>query len=151
VTFGHWQLQPLQVAPPLLFGLAYWVRARELATKGRPVGTARRAAFHGGLAVVVLAIVSPLDYIAEHRLFYAHMAQHLLLGDIAPLLVVLGLTRGLLRPVLAVGWIRRARGLAHPLVALPVWVVNLYGGRLRDDVQPPCSRAEPQNSAHWPR
>jgi cytochrome c oxidase assembly factor CtaG len=58
------------------------------------------------------------------------MAQHLLLGDLSPLLVVLGLTGPLLRPVLAIRWLRVARGLAHPLVALPLWVVDLYAWHL---------------------
>ncbi len=34
---------------------------------------------------------SPLDPLGENKLLTAHMGQHLLLGDIAPLLLVLGL------------------------------------------------------------
>jgi putative membrane protein len=123
---SHWQLQPLQLWPVILVGVAYLMRTRALAAKGRPVRTARRVAFYSGLTLAVVALVSPLDYLAENRLFWAHMAQHLLLGDIAPLLVVLGLTGSILRPLLAIGWVRRLRGLAHPLVALPLWFVNLY-------------------------
>ncbi len=78
----------------------------------------------------MVALVSPLDYVGEHHLFYVHMVQHLLLGDIAPLLVILGLTGPLLRPVLAVRWLSLGRGLAHPLVALPLWVLNLYAWHL---------------------
>jgi putative membrane protein len=54
------------------------------------------------------------------------MIQHLLLGDIAPLLVVLGLTGAILRPVLAFKPIHSLRALAHPLIALPLWMANLY-------------------------
>ncbi len=82
--------------------------------------------FYAGLAVSLLALISPLDWIAENRLLWVHMIQHLLLGDIAPLLVVLGLTRPMLRPLLAIRWVRRLRGLAHPLIALPLWIVDLY-------------------------
>jgi len=53
--------------------------------------------------------------------FAVHMCQHLLLGDIGPLLVVLGMSGALLRPVLAVPALGRLRVLAHPLVALPLW------------------------------
>jgi len=43
------------------------------------------------------------------------MLQHLLLGDLGPLLVVVGLSGSLRRPP------RALQLLAHPLVALPVW------------------------------
>jgi putative membrane protein len=62
----------------------------------------------------------------EDELFFVHMLQHVVLGDLAALAFVLGLTGPLLRPVLAVGPISRLRVLAHPLVALPLWAVSLY-------------------------
>src|SRR5919106_1801103 len=49
-----------------------------------------------------------------------------LVGDIAALLIVLGLTGPLLQPLLAIGWIDRLRVLAHPLVAFPLWAASLY-------------------------
>jgi cytochrome c oxidase assembly factor CtaG len=49
----------------------------------------RSAAFGAGLALVAVALLSPLDGEAERRLS-AHMAQHLLLGLVAPLLLVAG-------------------------------------------------------------
>jgi cytochrome c oxidase assembly factor CtaG len=54
------------------------------------------------------------------------MVQHVLLGDLAPLAMVAGLTGPLLRPVLAVHWIERLRALAHPAIALPLWAIDLY-------------------------
>ena len=54
------------------------------------------------------------------------MAQHLLMGDLGALLVVLGLTGPLLQPLLAVRWLGWLRTLTHPLIALPLWVINLY-------------------------
>jgi putative membrane protein len=131
VTFGHWQLAPLQLVPALCFGTAYLMRTRHLARKGRPVAAVRQVAFYAGVSVAVLALVSPIDYLGEERLLYVHMIQHLLLGDIAPLLIVLGLTGAVLRPVLAIRWIRPLRALAHPLVALPLWIVDLYAWHLR--------------------
>ncbi len=122
----HWQLQPQQLAPMLLLGLAYALRTRELAARGRPGSRARQVSFGSGLTLCVLALVSPLDWWAENRLLWAHMIQHLLLGDIAPLLIVLGLTGPLLRPLLAHRTVRRLRGLAHPLVALALWIVDFY-------------------------
>ena len=53
------------------------------------------------------------------------MLQHILLGDLAPLCMVAGLTGPILRPVLAIPLFQRLRFLAHPLVAFPIWAVNL--------------------------
>jgi putative membrane protein len=126
MTVAHWEAQPTQLAPVLLVGLAYWIRSGRLAGKDRPVPTRRKVAFYAGLTVALIAIVSPVDWYGENRLLWVHMVQHLLLGDIAPLLVVFGLTGALLRPALAIPAIRRLRPLAHPLVALPLWIVDLY-------------------------
>ena len=126
MSFGHWQLEPLQVAPVLMLALGYRLRARELARMQRRMPGIRGASFYAGLVVALLALVSPLDWYGENRLLWVHMVQHLLLGDIAPLLVVLGVTGPMLRPLLAVGWVRRLRALSHPLVALPLWIIDLY-------------------------
>jgi cytochrome c oxidase assembly factor CtaG len=121
-----WTLNPLQLAAPLLLALAYAVRARDLAARGRYVAPLRQCSFYLGVAVLAFAVTSPIDTEGEHRLFWAHMLQHLLLGDIAPLLLVLGVTGPLLRPLLAVHSLQRLRAVAHPLVALPLWACNLY-------------------------
>jgi cytochrome c oxidase assembly factor CtaG len=54
------------------------------------------------------------------------MAQHLVLADLAALLLVLGLTGPLLQPLLAAPGLRWLRALGHPGVALPLWALNLY-------------------------
>jgi cytochrome c oxidase assembly factor CtaG len=131
LSLGHWQIEPIQVAPALVLALAYAMRVRTLAAKGRPVRTARQASFYAGVAVMLFALVSPIDWLGENRVLWMHMVQHLLLGDIAALLLVFGLTGAILRPVLAIGWVRPLRVLAHPLVALPLWVVNLSVWHLR--------------------
>jgi cytochrome c oxidase assembly factor CtaG len=131
VSLGQWQVEPIQIAPALLFAFAYWLRVCALARKGRPVRAARRRSFYAGVAVILVALVSPIDYLGEERLLWVHMVQHLLLGDIAPLLVVFGLTGPVLRPLLAIRWMRPLKVLAHPLVALPLWVLNLYVWHLR--------------------
>src|SRR6202000_3476158 len=51
---------------------------------------------------------------------------HLLIGDVASLLLVLGLTGPLLQPILARKPLDKLRFLAHPLVALPLWATNFY-------------------------
>jgi putative membrane protein len=125
-----WTFEPAQLVPVALAGALYARRARTLRRRGRPVWRAKEASFGGGLLVLVLALVSPLDSIGEERLFSIHMVQHLLIGDLAPLLLVLGLSGPLLRPLLAPRAVNRARVLTHPLVALPLWAANLYAWHL---------------------
>jgi cytochrome c oxidase assembly factor CtaG len=109
----------------LVLAAAYGLAALRLVRRGRRLSRWRTAAFAAGIAVLLAALLSPIDRIGEERLFSVHMVQHLMIGDIAPLLVVLGLDGPLLRPLLSLRAVQRLRGLAHPLVALPLWAVNL--------------------------
>jgi cytochrome c oxidase assembly factor CtaG len=117
--------EPLQLAPVAIIALLYWGRARTLARQRRPVSAWRKASFAGGIALIVVALSSPLAAY-DDELIWVHMAQHLVLGDLASLLIVLGLTGPLLQPLLAapgLGWLRV---LVHPAVALPLWLVDFY-------------------------
>ncbi len=118
----------LQLGPLALLGLLYVRRVRTLARGGHPVPGWRQACFYSGLVVIGAALTS-LDTASED-LLYVHMIQHLLLGDIASLLIVLGLTGPLLAPVLRIRLFDRLRVLSHPLVALPLWAVNLFAWHL---------------------
>ena len=106
-----WTLAPLQLAPIALIAIAYGVRARTLAKRGQQVPGWRIALFALGIALLVVAIASPLAAVAEDELFSFHMAQHLLLGDLAPLCLLAGLTGPILRPVLALPGVMRLRVL----------------------------------------
>jgi putative membrane protein len=114
-----------QLALPLVAAVVYGLRARTLSRRGAPVSRWRIAAFYSAVALFAVALSPPLEHRAE-ELFVFHMIQHVLLGDLAPLLFVLGLTGPLLRPLLALRPVAALKGLAHPLVALPLWTVNLY-------------------------
>ena len=127
---GNWTLEPLQLAPLVLAGVFYAKRARTLARRGTPVPAWRRASFALGLGLAFVALASPLHALGEQRLFSAHMLQHVVLGDLAALALVAGLTGPLLRPVLAVKTFARLRVLAHPFVALPLWALNLFAWHL---------------------
>jgi putative membrane protein len=120
-----WTLDPLQLAVIALGSFAYWRRARRLAGRGAPVPARRRALFWTSVALMLLALASPIHAFGE-ELFAFHMLQHVLLGDLAALCFVASLTGPLLRPVLSVKPIARLRVLAHPFLALPVWALNLY-------------------------
>lgn len=56
--------------------------------------------FYGGVLVVALALLSPLHAIGERYLLSAHMAQHLLITQVAPILLLLGIPGWMLRPLL---------------------------------------------------
>lgn len=120
-----WSLEPIQLGAIVLAAALYLRRAASLRRRGRPVPAWKLGCFCAGLAVVLLAFVSPVDTIGEERLFFVHMVQHLLLGDIAPFLVVLGLNGPLLRPLLALPALGRLRALAHPVAGLLLWTANL--------------------------
>jgi cytochrome c oxidase assembly factor CtaG len=125
-VLGQWNLEPLQLVPTVVVAVLYARRARTLALRGTPVPLWRRILFWTGIALVVLALNSPIDELGEQDFFFFHMLQHVLLGDLAPLCFVAGLTGPILRPVLAIRAVDRLRILTHPFVALPVWAVNLY-------------------------
>jgi cytochrome c oxidase assembly factor CtaG len=121
-----WTFNPLQVAPILLIGLLYWRRTRTLARRGAPVAAWRQWSYWTGLSLLLLSLVSPIDRLGEEDLFLFHMLQHVILGDLAPLAIVAGLSGPVLRPVLGIRLVERLRVLAHPLVALPLWAASLY-------------------------
>ena len=114
----------LQLGPLALGGLLYAKRVRTLAAQGRPVPGWRQACFYGGFVTIAAALTSLGG--ASQQLLFVHMVEHLLLGDIAALLIVLGLTGPLIAPILRISFFNRLRVLAHPLIAYPLWVIDLY-------------------------
>jgi putative membrane protein len=118
------QFAPLQLLPALVVAAMYTVRAGRLAAAGKPVPGWRRACFYGGVAVIVLTLVSPLGGL-DTDLFAAHMAEHLLIADIGALLIVLGITGPLLAPLLRTAGLSWLRHLAHPVPAFGLWAVDL--------------------------
>jgi putative membrane protein len=118
-----------EASPPVLAGIVYLLlygrRVRTLSREGRPVDGWRIASFIGGVALFVVVQLPPLDGLADSVLV-AHMIQHLVIGDIASLLIVLGLTGPVIQPLLHMPQTRPLRVLASPGVALVVWALNIY-------------------------
>lgn len=115
--------------PPLLAGCLYLIlyfrRARTLGSEGRPVERWRRVSFASGVALLVSVQIPPLDTLADELLF-VHMTQHIIIGDICSLLVVLGLTGPVLAPLLRVRVTRPLRALSGPVAAFVAWGVDLF-------------------------
>jgi cytochrome c oxidase assembly factor CtaG len=119
--------------PPVLASALYLtcftLRARKLRRQGRPVATWRRLAFLSGVVMVAVVQLPPLDTLSDQVLL-PHMIQHIVIGDIASLLIALGLTGPVLQPLLRIRVTRPLRVLASPLVALPLWGIDLFGWHL---------------------
>lgn len=103
----------------------YGHRAMTLAWKGRPVPRWRIVSFGFGLALTATPLLTPLGNLAD-ELVLAHMVEHLMIGDIAPIFLVVGMTRSMMQPILAIKFFDKLKVLAHPAVALPLWCLNLY-------------------------
>ena len=114
----------------------YLRAVRVLGVRGYDVPFWQQVAWHGGIALTAIGLLSPIDGLGED-LLSAHMAQHLLIADLAAPLLLVGLRSPvyaflLPRPALvAVARRRRLRRvfrtLRKPLVAIPVYVLLLYG------------------------
>lgn len=114
----------------LIAGLLYLRRAITLAGTAEAVSAPRALSFYAGLALIAAAAIA-LDGPAD-ELLYFHTTEHLLISDIAALLIVLGLTRPVLGPLRASLALRPLRIFVHPAVALVLWGANMALWHLRE-------------------
>jgi cytochrome c oxidase assembly factor CtaG len=126
----EWLADPLILAPLAVLVAIYVMRFRNSRSEAGPRGatTGQAVAFAGCMVALLAALASPIDGLGEDYLFSAHMLQHMLLGDIAPLLLLLALSRVMLRPITRrVHWVERALGpFASPLTGLALWLGLMY-------------------------
>src|SRR5665213_83091 len=132
-SWSSWTVGPALIAVLIAAAWLYsrgYARASRL-SGGRGPGISHWLPYSLGLIVLGLALMSPLDALGDGFLLSAHMGQHILLSDVAPALLVLGLRapilplglprRGL-RMVAPGGRAGRLIGLAtSPWIALPLW------------------------------
>ncbi len=122
-----------EAVPPVMVTLAYLylyaLRVHRLWGMGRPVAIWRTVSFVCGVLLVAIVQIGPLDTLAD-QVLVAHMLQHIVIGDIASLLVVFGLTGPVLQPLLHIRATRPLRVLAQPLVAQGLWAADLYAWHL---------------------
>ena len=126
----QWLPDPAVLVPLALLVVVYVRRfaAARREAGGRGAGPLQAAAFAGAVAAMLVALASPIDGLGADYLFSAHMLQHVLLGDMAPLLLLLSLSRVILRPLTRrLTAVERALGpFAHPLTGLAAWLVLMY-------------------------
>lgn len=127
---GAWRFEVTPIVASLvvlaLFAQA-WLKLRR---RGRSdhASWVHAVLFGAGVLLGLGALVSPLDAIGEEYLLVAHMAQHQLLLDISPALVMLGL-RGPIGaffiPAPVLGPLARNRGVRAVFGVLTSWWVAL--------------------------
>ena len=98
-------------------------------------GWDRAALFGLGLAVTVAALVGPLDRLAETKYLSVHMLQHVLIGDLAPALMIVAMRGPLLvfllpaqvlAPLARSSRVRAVLStVLRPRVAFALWAANL--------------------------
>ena len=124
-----WTLEPSVLVGVAVLGALYvlaWRRGRASGSAHKP-GWGRMAVFALGLVMILVALVSPIDVLGD-QLLVMHMVQHLLLLDIVPICLILGLNKVLLRPVTRklTGIERRAGYLAHPAFAVLLYAAVMW-------------------------
>jgi cytochrome c oxidase assembly factor CtaG len=123
-----WPFEPTVLLGLVALGAVYvkgWGRARRPGMP-HPPGYGRLTVFILGLLVIYTALASPVDPLGDD-LLVMHMLQHVLILDIAPILLILGLTKGILRPIT-----RRVRAIEQRAgyLAHPAFAVALYAGSM---------------------
>lgn len=103
----------------------WWKVRREMGAAKAPV--LRLVSFLLGIAFLVLALMSPVDALAEQS-FTFHMAQHILLLDLVPICLIASLTKVLLRPATRrLQTLERALGpLMHPAAAVVLYIGMMW-------------------------
>jgi putative membrane protein len=126
----HWNLTLPALVPIVAYTAIYvWrFRAARREAGGRGAGWPQALAFAGSMILLVAAVLSPIDRLGEEYLFSAHMVQHIMLGDLAPLLLLLSLSRVIMRPATRrlMGLERKMGRLANPITFIVIWLVGIY-------------------------
>jgi putative membrane protein len=109
IDWLRWTIHPSTVIGIIALGALYAWRLREAGHAGDAPTRAQRLAFASGLVVLFVALNGPLHDLSDSYLFSAHMVQHLLLTMLVTPLLIVGISGGMLRPILA--------RLAHTAIA----------------------------------
>jgi len=125
----QWSFDPSVITGVVILSALYgwaWQRARQPGMP-HPPGYGRLALFAAAMLAVLVALVSPIDSISDD-LMVIHMVQHMLLLDVMPILLILSLTKGILRPVTRrlTRLEQRAGFFGHPAFAVIFYVGMMW-------------------------
>ena len=137
--WGSWSFQPVVIVVLLAAGWLYARVYKRAAARSSAAGpnAGHWVPYVAGLLTIAVALLSPLDQIGDKYLLSAHMFQHVLLSDIAPALLILGLRA----PILPLGLSREAllavapaggksgrllARLTSPWLAVPLWALATW-------------------------
>jgi cytochrome c oxidase assembly factor CtaG len=124
-----WTFAPIVLVALVAYVVVYVVRWRTSRAQGgaraAPVG--RLVLWCTGVFLLFVALISPVDQLGE-QLASVHMVQHLLIADLAPILMILGLTKWILRPATRrIHRIERAAGpFGHPAFGVVAYVGAMW-------------------------
>jgi putative membrane protein len=120
-----WQpvLDPEWAVALVVVGIDYTLVCVDLGRRREPVPRWRMTAFAAGLAVVALALFSPIEHLALHSMLSFHLLQNVMLGEWAPPLLLLGLSAPMVRSIEARRWLTP---LLSPGIALSFWLATWY-------------------------
>jgi putative membrane protein len=110
--------------PSVYGGLALLLLAYAALARGREdVGTGRPVAFLAGVVVLWTALETPIDTLSDYYLQSVHMLQHVLLGVVAPPLLVLGISPSMAGLIARVpGWRLVSEPVPAQLIAAAVMI-----------------------------
>jgi putative membrane protein len=126
-----WSFEPTVVLGTLILCVLYglgWRYARRSGSAHAP-GYGRLALFALSMALVVIALLSPIDSLGDDDLLVMHMVQHMILLDLVPITLILSLNKVLLRPITRRIQVieRRAGFFGSPVFAVFAYVAGVYG------------------------
>jgi len=126
---ASWTFAPVVLLSLLAYAAVYGARWRRVRARhgAREAPIGRAALFGLGLLLVFAALISPVDRLGE-QLASGHMVQHLLLADLAPIALILALTKTILRPVTRrIHHLeRRAGPFGHPAFGVVAYVGAMW-------------------------
>ena len=126
VAWDTWELDPSLIAGLFIAVVAYAYGITSLHSRTDRTEPWRIAAYFSGVALIFLALASPLD-IGSDQLLSLHMIQHVVLASIGPPLLLLGLPAWLVHRVLGRGLLFRLAGLAtQPFPAAIAFSLNMW-------------------------
>jgi len=124
-----WNFAPIILVALIAYVWVYVARWRTSRREGgaRAAGYGRLALWLLGIALLGVALISPVDRLGEQFATF-HMVQHLILADLVPICLTVALTKHILRPVTRrIHWIEKKAGpFGHPAFGVIAYAASMW-------------------------